>query len=265
MSSDYKHIATPSSRRSGARQAPCWLWGLAGLMAGLIVALAVYVHQTGRPLASLVAKVEPPVRLSAKPYPQPASARASPEVAAAHQMQAKAEPLAKSTDRGADRAGASTAHSQPSYDFYKVLPDMQVNVGQEVEQVKPKPAFQPPLARMPEARPESRQDTVAQKPEQRKPAERIAEKPLPKPQVGAHYFVQAGSFSQREPADKLKAQLAMLGLESSIQRIDAGQNEARYRVRIGPFRDLAQVDQVRGQLRQHQIDAIVLRAAMLSR
>jgi cell division protein FtsN len=263
MSSDYKHIATPSSRRSGARQAPCWLWGLAGLMAGLTVALVVYVHQTGRPLASLAAKIEPPVRLSNKPYPQATSAQASTDVAAANQMQAKAEPPARSTDRGADRAGAAIAHSQPSYDFYKVLPDMQVTVGPEVEQVKPKPTFQSPLARMPEARPEGRQD--AQKPDQRKPVERIAERPLPKPQAGAHYFVQAGSFSQREPAERLKAQLAMLGLESSIQRIDAGQNEARYRVRIGPFRDLAQVDQVRGQLRQHQIDAIVLRAAMLSR
>lgn len=262
MSSDYKHVATPSSRGAGARQVPCWLWGLAGLTAGLTMALAVYVHQTGRPLASLAARAAPPVRLSSKPYPQPASAQASTEIAAANRMQGKAEPPAKLMDK----TGATSAHSQPSYDFYKILPDMEVKVGPEMEQVKPKPTFQlPPPVRIPEARPESRQEAGAQKPEQRKPAERAAEKPLPKPQAGAHYFVQAGSFSQREPADRLKAQLAMLGLESSIQRIDAGQNEAHYRVRIGPFRDLAQVDRVRGQLRQHQIDAIVLRAAMLSR
>jgi cell division protein FtsN len=72
-------------------------------------------------------------------------------------------------------------------------------------------------------------------------------------------MLQAGSFSDPKPADRLKARLALLGLESTIQQVGTGPDEVRYRVHIGPFRDLAQIDKVRSQLKAQRIDTFVLR------
>lgn len=70
-------------------------------------------------------------------------------------------------------------------------------------------------------------------------------------------FLQAGSFEQAEEADNLKARLAMLGLEVEIQTVSLGDMGVRHRVRIGPLRSQAEVQQTRAILSQNGIESVL--------
>ncbi len=73
------------------------------------------------------------------------------------------------------------------------------------------------------------------------------------------YLLQVGSFRTYKDADKLKAKLAMLGIESTIETAKV-KDTTWNRVKLGPYRSLNTVDRVRKKLRQNQIDAIVVSA-----
>jgi cell division protein FtsN len=73
------------------------------------------------------------------------------------------------------------------------------------------------------------------------------------------YYLQAGSFRLPEEADKMKANLAFLGLESSIQTVAINGADTWHRVRIGPFSDLADLNEARRRLLENKIESIVLK------
>ncbi len=72
------------------------------------------------------------------------------------------------------------------------------------------------------------------------------------------YVLQAGSFGAVADADRRRAQLALLGIESVIQRV-AIDDKTYHRVRIGPLDDLNRLNLVRSQLRQADIDVLRIR------
>lgn len=72
------------------------------------------------------------------------------------------------------------------------------------------------------------------------------------------YVLQAGSFTLFTDADRRRAQLALLGIESVIQRV-AIDDKTYHRVRIGPIDDLGRLNLIRNQLRQAQIDVLRIR------
>lgn len=72
------------------------------------------------------------------------------------------------------------------------------------------------------------------------------------------YVLQAGSFRRHEDADRMKASLALRGIESNIQRVQIDQ-DTFHRVRIGPIADLDELNRVRGSLREARIEAMLIR------
>lgn len=72
------------------------------------------------------------------------------------------------------------------------------------------------------------------------------------------YVLQAGSFTRYEDADRRRAELAMQGIESTIQRV-AIDDRTYHRVRIGPTRDLDKLNQQRARLRKANIDVLRIR------
>lgn len=74
------------------------------------------------------------------------------------------------------------------------------------------------------------------------------------------YILQAGSFSRYEDADRRRAELALQGIESAIQRV-AIDDRTYHRVRIGPISDLDQLNLLRSRLRAANIDALRIRVA----
>jgi len=72
------------------------------------------------------------------------------------------------------------------------------------------------------------------------------------------YVLQAGSFTAYKDADRRRANLAMQGIESKIQRVTID-DKTYHRVRIGPIDDLNELNVLRSRLRQAQIDVLRIR------
>lgn len=79
--------------------------------------------------------------------------------------------------------------------------------------------------------------------------------PIERPGV---YVLQPGAFRSLEEAERLRAKLARLGIQATLQRVSDDVNEI-HRVRVGPIDDLAALNRIRTQLRAVDIDAIVIR------
>jgi len=80
-------------------------------------------------------------------------------------------------------------------------------------------------------------------------------KPVDEP---GSYVLQAGSFGAAADAEKLKANLALLGIESRVQKV-AIDDDVYHRVRIGPITDLDKLNRVRRQLHDAHINAMLMK------
>jgi len=72
------------------------------------------------------------------------------------------------------------------------------------------------------------------------------------------YVLQAGSFTESADADRRRAELALQGVESRVQRVSIDE-KTYHRVRIGPISDLDELNRIRSQLRQAKIDVLRIR------
>jgi cell division protein FtsN len=72
------------------------------------------------------------------------------------------------------------------------------------------------------------------------------------------YVLQAGSFSTYTDADRRRAELALHGIESNIQRVMID-DKTYHRVRIGPTDDLDELNLLRSRLRTAEIDVLRIR------
>jgi cell division protein FtsN len=72
------------------------------------------------------------------------------------------------------------------------------------------------------------------------------------------YVLQAGSFSTYEDADRRRAELALHGIESRIQRVTID-GVTYHRVRIGPTSNLDELNMLRSRLRAANIDVMRIR------
>jgi cell division protein FtsN len=108
---------------------------------------------------------------------------------------------------------------KPHYEFYKVLTDKESSTPAQKDTGKP----------------------AAQ---ENKPAP--AEQPV---------FLQAGSFSNADEADKLKARLALLGMEAEVQTTTMPDKGVWHRVRLGPYKKKEDMEKVRALLKQNGVDA----------
>ena len=117
--------------------------------------------------------------------------------------------------------GQSEKPPKSRFDFYSMLPNFEVII--------------------PEHEPDVRTDSGPQA--------------VVKPGV---YVLQAGSFTEYKDADRRRANLALQGIESKIQRVMID-DETYHRVRIGPIDDLDELNVLRSRLRQAQIDVLRIR------
>lgn len=109
--------------------------------------------------------------------------------------------------------------SPRKYDFYTVLPEMEVVVPeQEISQSQTPPT------------------TRKQGP----------------------YFLQVGSFRKATDADSQKAKLALLGIVAQIKSVNVDGN-TWHRVRVGPIESARETDAMRRRLEDNAMEAMVLR------
>lgn len=150
----------------------------------------------------------------------------SPETPPAQAREAApARAQAGSQAQTAGRRPAPANESQPEsrFDFYELLPQFEVVL-----------------------------------PETETPVRRESQAPPTAIEAPGSYVLQAGSFRRYEDADRMRANLALRGIESTVQRVQIDQ-DTFHRVRIGPIDDLARLDLIRGQLRDASIDVLLIR------
>jgi len=73
------------------------------------------------------------------------------------------------------------------------------------------------------------------------------------------YVIQAGSFQNPADADNQKARLAILGFESSVEPANLPDKGTWYRVRLGPYNKLDEINRIRQALAQANIDASLVK------
>lgn len=196
MARDYKNGprgGRGATRTPPPRQGPAWGQLLGGLAVGLLVAGGVHVYHVG---SAPVPSVTPPPIVEAEPRAE--------------------EPA---TDNG------------PRFEFYRLLPEMEVAIPDD--EIEDLPSTAPPP----------------------RPAEPVA------PPAQARYLLQAGSFQTFGDADRLKAQLALIGIEANIQSVELQGGDTWHRVRIGPLSDGSDVTRMKERLESNGIDSILLRVS----
>ncbi|MDR3391207.1 MAG: SPOR domain-containing protein [Sulfuriferula sp.] len=78
------------------------------------------------------------------------------------------------------------------------------------------------------------------------------------PKADDQYYLQAGAFPNPADADNLKARLALMGFEASIQTIDIPDKGIWHRVRLGPYK-MDEANKTRDNLAQNKIQASLVK------
>lgn len=73
------------------------------------------------------------------------------------------------------------------------------------------------------------------------------------------YFLQVGSFRNHSEADRRKAAVAFMGISARIEQGTGTDGGTLHRVRIGPFKDYAQLQALRERLESSNIPAIAVK------
>jgi cell division protein FtsN len=73
------------------------------------------------------------------------------------------------------------------------------------------------------------------------------------------YYLQAGAFQSEAEADNLKAKLALMGVEASIQTATLPDKGVWHRVRVGPFTNVDELNKARTTLAQNGIQSSLVK------
>lgn len=72
------------------------------------------------------------------------------------------------------------------------------------------------------------------------------------------YFLQVGSYRSETEAERVRAQLARQDISASVQRVQLD-SDVWFRTRIGPLKDLDQLNRLRQRLQAADFDSLVVR------
>ncbi len=131
------------------------------------------------------------------------------------------------------------ATGKTHFDFYSVLPEMEVKV--------------------PESAPPAERARVKRRPPRPSEEKSSARKPPKPPKRNARYLLQIASFRRAADADRLRARLALLGIETRIEKIRIDDRQRYHRVRAGPFSSERTLRQVRARLVDAGLKPITIR------
>ena len=199
MARDYKSRAH-ATRPKKKQQKPGWVWFVAGLLTGVFISGLVWLKLTpsGSQLPRQATVSKPKVKKSA------------------------------GVEKQKKKSQQDTP--KPRFDFYTILPEMEVVVPDPVDEPDTKPVA----------------------------AAKTREPAGGSPTGTEGYMLQMGSFRKLADADRLKASLALVGIQAEIQRVNIKGGDVYHRVRSGPY-DRVQVNRLRNKLKQNKISSLVIK------
>lgn len=79
------------------------------------------------------------------------------------------------------------------------------------------------------------------------------------PEQAVIYILQAGSFKNAADADRLRAQLILMGFDTKIEAVSVARGDLWHRVQVGPFVSRSKLAKARSTLIQQGIDTLLLK------
>ncbi len=198
MARDYKSRAAPR-KKAKKQTSTCWVWFLGGVLVGIFICGLAWLKLGTETVAS----------------PRPVT------------TVQKKKTVVKTEKKTA--AVSSKKSNKPRFDFYTILPEMEV--------VVPDPEPEPVKSRSGKVKISGGVATTTSK---------------------ADYMLQMGSFKKYADADRLKASLALVGLSAEIQKFNLDGGGTFHRVRSGPY-TRGQVNKLRAKLKQNKINSLVIK------
>jgi cell division protein FtsN len=199
---------------------PAWVWLGIGVLLGLTLSALVLVKDWA-----------PMLRRKNVPQPNPdATAPKEPEQAVA------------------DEAARKPAPPKKTFDFYSVLPEMEVVI--------------PDAELSAKARAEQQRQQAAMAQAQQTPAANPAapDAQPAAPGEGARYVLLAGSYADPKSADEAKAKLALLGIVAKVQPININ-GKTWNRVMAGPYSNASETETAKKALADNGVKAIPMKLA----
>jgi cell division protein FtsN len=141
---------------------------------------------------------------------------------------------------------AKEGGDKPRFEFYQTLPGDKDGTkgGKAGKAVEPKTATKADSASKPPAPGAAAGD---------------ANKDAAKPAAKESYSLQAGAFQSESDAENLKAKIAFAGMEATVRSVNLPDKGTLYRVRLGPYRSLDEVNRIKAALSQNGISAAVVK------
>lgn len=189
----------PSARASKKqqRQIPAWVWIFSGVVAGAFVMFLYH-------LATL---------------------------------RSSAADMAGVTGKAAETAQAENKPTGPRFDFYAVLPKMEVIIPNSEGEQQPSRR----TASTDSNKPASSEDAAV---------------------VSRHeeYQLQAGSFRRNDDADRRRGELILHGLSARVQPVSMDNGDTWYRVMVGPFDSANSAHRTQDKLAAAGIETLAIRS-----
>lgn len=135
------------------------------------------------------------------------------------------------------------AAAKKTYDFYSVLPEMEVVIPDAELSAK---------ARAEQQRQQGAATTTTPSATATTPATPTT------PAAGARYVLQAGSYPEAKAAEEVKAKLALLGFVARVQPVTVN-GKTWHRVRVGPYGSASDVESAKQSLTENGVNAIALK------
>jgi cell division protein FtsN len=197
---------------------PAWVWLGIGVLLGLVISATVLIKDW----APMLRK---------KNLPQPNAEATAPK---------------ESEQAVADEASKKPAAPKKSFDFYTVLPEMEVVI--------------PDAELSAKARAEQQKQQAAIAAAQNNPNAAATPTPTPPVDANARYVLLAGSYGDAKTADEAKAKLAMLGIIAKVQTVSVnGKNWNR--VMVGPYANASDTEAAQKTLADAGVKAIPMKQA----
>jgi cell division protein FtsN len=132
---------------------------------------------------------------------------------------------ARSVEREESAATDTPAKQEPRFTFYKILTEQEVII------------------------PDSEAKTL-----------RREEQNSKAPQQTGRYYIQAGSFVSQQDAESLRTRMLQIRVPAKLEMIQID-NSTWFRVKVGPYATLTDVEKVRQYLRSHRLDSVVQKSS----
>ncbi len=206
-----------------------------GLLAGVLLALAfaIWLNRNATPFVEKTKSVD---LLPTKP-------------ARAETAKGEVAQPTPTTSAGVAKENAD----KPRFDFYQILPGDKA--GKSADDLTKKNTVKP------EAPPKSALvPSPATKSADADANATNSGKDAAKPATKDNYLLQAGAFQSESDAENLKAKIAFAGMEANVRSVNLPDKGTLYRVRLGPYRSLDEVNRIKAALSQNGISAAVVKA-----